>query len=279
VVNRKAIIDSASTVLNTVPEVYSDLAKPTACETGKFLGRILRAINAALAPLDIWITKREYNLEKTKKLLAAELADVEPAKIVPPEAYVAVPAIQSIAYSMDSDELRSMYAKLLAKAMNMDFKDQVHPAFVEIIKQMSPLDAENLKYIAKVSETSIGEYRVYHLENKNALRGHAEPEDYFDDYEDYEDLEYDIILTNVFLANPNQKDLKMQSASISSLQRLGLAHITYIARTGEDYTPFMQTEEYINIKKNLGENRDIQIERGIVMLTPIGNLFCDICEK
>ena len=99
-VNRKAIIDSASTVLNTVPEVYSDLAKPTACETGKFLGRILRAINAALAPLDIWITKREYNLEKTKKLLAAELADVEPAKIVPPEAYVAVPAIQSIAYSM-----------------------------------------------------------------------------------------------------------------------------------------------------------------------------------
>ena len=42
---------------------------------------------------------------------------------------------------MDSEELRNLYANLLAKAMNSDTKDQVHPSFVEIIKQMSPIDS------------------------------------------------------------------------------------------------------------------------------------------
>lgn len=42
---------------------------------------------------------------------------------------------------MDSEELRNMYANLLAKAMNVDEKDKVHPAFVELIKQMAPREA------------------------------------------------------------------------------------------------------------------------------------------
>lgn len=52
-----------------------------------------------------------------------------------PEAYVAVPALQAISYSMNSEELRNMYANLLAKAIDIDEKDKVHPAFVELIKQ------------------------------------------------------------------------------------------------------------------------------------------------
>ena len=103
--------------------------------------RIPRAINAALSPLRQWIAQREYNVAETEKLLAKKLENIEPEKIVSPEPYVAVPALQAISYSMNSDELRELYANLLAKSMCIDTKNSVHPSFVEIIRQMSPLDA------------------------------------------------------------------------------------------------------------------------------------------
>ena len=67
---------------------------------------------------------------------------------MPPENYVAVPALQQIAYCFDSDELRDMYANLLANSMNKVVKNGVHPGFVEIIKQLSPDEAKILKYMS-----------------------------------------------------------------------------------------------------------------------------------
>ncbi len=127
--------------LKTAPTLYEDALQQTTQESGKTLALIPRAINAALVPLRQWITEREYKLAETEKLLAQKLEHVGEDKIVTPEAYVAVPAIQAISYSMDSKELRNLYANLLAKAMNSDTKDRVHPSFVEMIKQMSPTDA------------------------------------------------------------------------------------------------------------------------------------------
>ena len=135
--------------IKTVPDLYDDALKPATQESGKTLALIPRAINAALVPLRQWIAEREYKLAETEKLLAKKLEHVGEEKIVTPEAYVAVPAIQAISYSMNSEELRNLYANLLAKAMNSDTKDQVHPSFVEIIKQMSPTDAIIFKSIMK----------------------------------------------------------------------------------------------------------------------------------
>ena len=124
--------------LKTAPTLYEDALQPTVQEVGKFAARIPRAINAAFSGLDKWILNKEYAIDETKKLLEKKLENVDPDKIVTPEAYVAVPAIQAISYSMDSEELRNLYANLLAKAMNSDTKDQVHPSFVEIIKPQHP---------------------------------------------------------------------------------------------------------------------------------------------
>ena len=111
--------------IKTVPDLYDDALKPATQESGKTLALIPRAINAALVPLRQWIAEREYKLAETEKLLAKKLEHVGEEKIVTPEAYVAVPAIQAISYSMNSEELRNLYANLLAKAMNSDTKDQV----------------------------------------------------------------------------------------------------------------------------------------------------------
>lgn len=133
--------------LKTAPTLYEDALQPTVQEVGKLAARIPRAINAAFSSLDKWILNKEYNVDETKKLLEEKLENVEPEKIVTPESYVAVPAIQAISYSMNSEELRNLYANLLAKSMNSDTKDLVHPSFVEIIKQMSPIDSLVFKTI------------------------------------------------------------------------------------------------------------------------------------
>lgn len=154
--------------IETVPDLYDDAFKSTAQESGKTLALIPRAINAALLPLRQWIAEREYKLAETEKLLSKKLEHVGEDKIVTPEAYVAIPAIQAISYSMDSEELRNLYANLLAKAMNSDTKDMVHPSFVEIIKQMSPIDSLVFKTIMERGGNPLISL-IYENEQKNSL--------------------------------------------------------------------------------------------------------------
>lgn len=154
-------------VVETIPDLYDDALKPATQESGKTLALIPRAINAALVPLRQWIAEREYKLTETEKLLAKKLEHVAEDKIVTPEAYVAVPAIQAISYSMDSEELRNLYANLLAKSMNSDTKDLVHPSFVEIIKQMSPIDSLVFKTIMERNANPLIDLVYEKIEGEN----------------------------------------------------------------------------------------------------------------
>lgn len=119
-------------------KIYDDLFHPAFEATGKVLSLAPRAIRVALSPFEKWIIEGEKNLDLISEAVSEILADVDPQNIIEPEAYIAVPALQGC---MDNDELRSLYAKLLASAMQIDKKDFVLPAFSEIIKQMSPIDA------------------------------------------------------------------------------------------------------------------------------------------
>lgn len=130
-------------------DVYADGLKPAVVEGGKTFALVPKAINAALAPLRLWIAQKEYNVAETEKLLAKKLEKIDASKIVTPEAYVAVPALQAISYCINSEELREMYANLLSMSMLIDKKEMVHPSFVEIIKQLSPDEAHLIKKISE----------------------------------------------------------------------------------------------------------------------------------
>lgn len=154
------MLDKLKLPNETIDKIYDDGFHQSVAETGKVVGRIPRLINAAFAPLDCWILKREYNIEKTKQILEENLKNADPEKIVSPEPYVAVPAIQAISYAMDSDELRTLYANLLAKSIYLDTKDSVHPAFTEIIKNLSPADCRVFDSIMKRPFPEIAYYEM-----------------------------------------------------------------------------------------------------------------------
>lgn len=128
--------------------VYDDAGKSVVKPTGELLGLVPRAIKAALSSLEKWVLQKEYNVAATKKLLEEKLKDIPPELIEAPEPHIAVPAMQYISYCMDNEELREMYANLLAKSMNKVVRNGVHPGFVEIIKQLSPDEAKILRYFS-----------------------------------------------------------------------------------------------------------------------------------
>ena len=140
---------------NIVNEAYQDGCKPVLKNTGDLVSLIPRTIRAVLQPLEKWVLKKEYNLAETEKLLQQKLEKISIEQIVSPEAHIAVPIIQYISYCIDNNELRNMYANLLAKSMNSVVKNKVHPAFIEIIKQLCPDEAKIMKalYEKKVVAT------------------------------------------------------------------------------------------------------------------------------
>lgn len=228
-------IGAVGDAIKTAPTLYEDALQPTVKEVGKFAARIPRAINAAFSGLDKWILGKENNIEETKKLLAYKLENVDPEKIVTPEAYVAVPAIQAISYSMDSEELRNLYANLLAKAMNYDTKDHVHPAFVEIIKQMSPIDAQTLQYILNEPEKMIPIVDII------ATRPLSEDED---------DIDYIILQPNI---TPMTFDsIKSIAISIENLFRLSLIHIDNEDEYTDGYDSIFKSNTYRVSKRTFG---------------------------
>lgn len=136
-------------VKQTAGQAYQDIAHPGMQATGEVLSFIPRTLKALFSGWETWLLNKEHAMEQTKMLLEEKLKDVPEEKLVSPEAYVAIPAIQQLSYSIDNEELREMYANLLASSMNTDTKRNVHPGFVDIIRQLTPDEAKLLKFISK----------------------------------------------------------------------------------------------------------------------------------
>lgn len=250
--------------IETVPDLYTDALQPTIQETGKTLALIPQAINAALVPLRQWIAQQEYNLAETKKLLAQKLEHVDPEKIVSPEPYVAVPAIQAISYSMNSDELRNLYANLLAKAMNSDTKDSVHPSFVEIIKQLSPIDSLVFKIIMERPYNPIIDVVYEFLYEKEGIKP---------------------IIVETLFANLSDIDIApmdIVSISIDNLIKQGLISIPLkkgFAVAINTYDDILNSQFYLDQQKTCSTASDFRIShiKKMIDKTHLGKSFYNIC--
>ena len=126
-------------------EAYHDLVHPSAQPLGEIISFLPRTIRVWLSGWEKWIINGEESIRLTAEALKGKVQDIPEDKLVEPEPYVAIPAIQQIAYCQNSKELRDLYANLLAALMNADKKWDVHPAFVDIIKQLNPDEAKYLK--------------------------------------------------------------------------------------------------------------------------------------
>lgn len=139
------LLDQSSGVLE---KAYDDLAHPSAKSIGNTVSLIPRTIGVWLGKWEKWVINGEESIKLTSQAVEAKASQIPEEKLTEPEPYVAIPAVQQLSYCYDSDELREMYANLLVSSMNIDTKYQVHPSFVDIIKQLTPDEAKLLKHIS-----------------------------------------------------------------------------------------------------------------------------------
>lgn len=255
--NPKVDLNVSST---TVEKIYDDLLSESNKTTSTILGLIPRTIKSSLNWLEIWNLNSEYKIKETKILLEKKLKDIAEDKIVPPDPHTVIPAIQALSYSMNSDELRNLYVNLLSKAVNIDTKDKIHPAFVEIIKQLSPIDAVIFQKFVTVGQ---------HNPVIDVIERNIEVP-----------ASYKVILHN--LTNILDYEHLIISSSIYNLNRLGLVTIQDKTITDDSaYDTITSTKEFYNFKNsyNLDKGYKLDIVKKIITINDFGYSFANICLK
>lgn len=243
---------------------YNDIAHPALSAAGNVLAIIPQVIERALLPVRQWVTEGQYKFKETKKLLEQKLQNTPPEQIVSPEPYVAVPALQAISYSMDNEEIRNMYANLLASSMSEKVKNDVHPAFVEIIKQLSPDEARILKYLYN----GLGTEPMIHLRlvDNNTHGGVAVIRNFTQLFRKVEKLE--------------QNDYNKVAILVDNLSRQKLIeiHEGSFLTDSKRYEPLEQDSVVQSLKnQRIEENKVWDIKKTYLSLTHLGESFCKIC--
>lgn len=241
-------------------EIYNDAAKPLIKETGNTLALIPRTIRASLNRLEKWVICREHNIKAVEKLLNKKLKDCPEELIDEPESYVAVPALQGISYCMDNEELREMYANLLASSMRKDKKTSVHPSYANIIGQMSPLEAKLIKDFYKSDNDVIPIIKVDEMISK--ISGYEEIKNYSNFYE--------------YLPT----DPQMNGAIFENLERLGLLIIRDHLKISDKhaYDALVESDVIRNVIDHIKSNNHRPIiVKGSVLLSNFGNRFVKSC--
>lgn len=202
--------------------------------------------------------KREQNILDYKESIAQKLSNIPKENIQEPPLSVVGPALEASKYYIEEEELREMFANLIANSMDDRKKGEVHPSFVEIIKQLNVNEAHILEYIKNVGYRTKYSYPIIQI-SKESSNGEREalvhPVIFLYDY------------TDDFLSN---------SASINNLERLGIVKTSFIewfARE-DQYDIYKSHPELSNILK---VHTNLKMNNGIMRLTDFGNDFIQTC--
>jgi hypothetical protein len=148
------ITDAANAVkgaLEAVP-IYQDVVQPSAQEVGRALQG---AVHTALMPLFAVIWGVDKISEFVLTRVTEKLKDVPEERIKTPNLQVAGPALEALRFAANEEQLRELYASLLATAIDSATGNMAHPSFVDIIKGMTADEARIMRAFSK-SLTSAG---------------------------------------------------------------------------------------------------------------------------
>lgn len=132
-----------------------------------------KVIESAISPVMSYIGKKLKSFFQDRKNIFEYLQnklnkDLKNKKIVEPERNILIPSVEGILLNEKDTPLHEMFYNLLKSSMDKETKDFVHPAFPQILKQMSPQEARFLldiynnkisrSYNARGDENTIYQY-------------------------------------------------------------------------------------------------------------------------
>ncbi len=250
---------------DALEEPAKALSMPLAENVGTTIGDLwFLALGGVSQKAALKRAKYAHDLEKYKNELERELREIPQEQRIEPNTQVVMNALTASQSCIEEESLRSMFAKLIASACDAEKADAVHPAFPEIIKQMSTVDAELLLILGQDDKFPIVNIRAK-VENGGLMAA-----------------------TNVFIENTDRYSLQVQETSVACLVMLGLVEVTYrIHFVNQDrYAPFKTVPLYENIDQTKvfeiqpGVRVPVigaELEKGQIGLTGFGRRFLNAC--
>jgi hypothetical protein len=142
--NIKSTIEAVTGLVQAVP-IYQDALQPAAKQIGASLETVTKVVNIALLPLRSVVWGYEQIGDWLTNTVAKKLSEVPQENIVTPPLTIAGPTVDAMRYSSDQEELRELYANLIATSMNKETAHKAHPGYVDIIKNITTDEVEILK--------------------------------------------------------------------------------------------------------------------------------------
>lgn len=185
---------------------------------------------------------------------------------IAPKRCITERAFDESLYYIDEPVLLKLFEKVILSSADARYAKYNHPSFINIIEQLSPLDARNLSLFKDEFSLPLVDY-VY----------------------DYANHTFHVFSTDVFLENPDEQDIELQAISIRNLARLGLLECPdkQIARVkkSDRYEKYEKTSLFLdNLTKLKNGELDSQIVNvtmhcSYVMITPFGKSFIETCVR
>ena len=252
---------------DTLKEPFLNLVNPVTKNAGNTLGDLWFLTFGWISHLAEKAQIRyAYNLDKFKQSLVANIQKIPPEKIIEPELRIIGPALEASRYHYEAPGIRDMFAKLIASSMNADYVEYVHPAFVPIIEQMTPLEAETLQYIAtNESKMYNGSIPLAQLRFPYASGGE------------------EAVFLHLTLMESDTDKIVKQSEALDTLARNKLINITDDSLTKHShlYKEFESYSCFQWYRRRAAENpekyKPPKIAKKTAMVTQFGCSFCTVC--
>lgn len=259
-------IDPATKILEKALEqgLYQDVVAPVSKQIGKTLEILGRYVNMKLSPLENRIWRFEQFEEFKKTELTRKLKNVHSKNIISPPLEIAGPAFESLRYAGNNEELRNLYANLLANSMDKETIANAHPAFIEILKNLSVDEARILKLFIN--------NRVYPIIDLLLTLDHLTPVSIA--LENYSHIDRYTVLINKNLL-PTYID------NLVRLRIIERPHTSIVHPvSSETYKQFEEDPYIISFQEKYTKDRTkIRMERKVLHTTPFGQQFIDNVVK
>lgn len=129
-------------------EMYRDALQPVAVEVGSAAGELGAVVRASLRPLRTLRIAWDAVFDRLDDWVADRLRGTLPEEVVEPPPNLAGGVIAGLVFVQEEPDLRDLFLQLLASSMMKGRRSAAHPAFAEFIKQMTPLEARIVKFMA-----------------------------------------------------------------------------------------------------------------------------------
>lgn len=255
-------MENTSGIKIELPETVNKMLDKPATTLGEKISDLLEIIFGGVTYTKEKLAyKRSLNFELFKKELEEKVNAIPDDNRAEPLESIVGPALEAAKYRIDTEEVRQLFSNLIASSLDIRKANLVHPAFIEIIKNLSPSDAAAIQSLSFLRDSHIIPI-ISVDESVMSIPNNSNHYCFLSD-------EFGFHESNVIL---------------SSLQRCGLIEFNYVFKKDTNFQGFTFYDMEMKFAKlrgdsAIGRNVDNQLcyKYGSINLTALGYEFAKVC--